>query len=316
MNFKDINLSQNIISQITSENGSKLNKRIAELGVNAINADSLRKKYDITACRQLIKPILGNIAPKNKVQIFYNFKGGTGKTTICFQTAFMLSMFGFKILAIDLDSQGHLSNVLRFDETQKVKTMYDAIINGVEIQNCIYHLCDGLDAIPSTLELTKIEVPLSQKTRREEVLKRLLDPIKDQYDFILIDTNPTISTLNLNALFAADHINIVCETQPFSLNGLCILMEELENIFSDLGKELNLSVIANKFETKTATAQEVLGVLRMDYSKEMYQTVIRKSEDINLASKKRMPVISFSSKKSSAFEDLIDFVKEFIKEAI
>ena len=78
------------------------------------------------------------------------------------------------------------------------------------------------------------EVPLSQKTRREETLSKLISPLKDKYDFILIDTNPAISNLNVNALFAADKINIICETHPFSVNGLCILIEELEKIFSPI----------------------------------------------------------------------------------
>lgn len=141
--------------------------------------------------------------------MFYNFKGGTGKTTICFQVVQTLALLGFNVLAIDLDPQGHLSNLLRFGRNEKVATMYDAMVDNVPIDDCIYHLFNGLDVIPSNLSLTRIEVPLSQEMHREEILYSLLTEIKDKYDFILIDTNPTISALNLNALFAADRINIV-----------------------------------------------------------------------------------------------------------
>lgn len=295
MVFDDINLTYSVVERILG--------KAPEIS---------QKKYDVKSCREVLRPCFYKV-PRKKIHVFYNFKGGTGKTTMCFQTAYMLALFGFNVLAVDLDSQGHLSNALRFGEDGQVSTMYDVMINGSPIKNSIHHLFDGLDAIPSNLQLTKTEVPLSQKMRREEILSRVLNEVRDQYDFILLDTNPTISTLNLNALFAADRINVVCETQPFSLNGLCILMEELEQIFADLRKPLDLSVIANKFEVKISSAQEVLGALQLDYKKELYQTVVRKSEDINLASKKRMPVIAFAAKNSSAFEDVFDLVKEFIK---
>jgi chromosome partitioning protein len=316
MNFEDLYLSQITMANILSVPKSSLHRKISEENIQPIDPQMIRRKYDVGACRKIFslyfKDYANNI--KDKVNVFYNFKGGTGKTTVCFQVASMLSLFGFKVLAIDLDPQAHLSNVLRFDENRKVNTIYDTLINGYPLSECIYPVYEGLDAIPSNLELTRIEVPLSQKTRREETLYRIIEPIKENYDFILLDTNPTISTLNVNALFAADKINIVCETQPFSLNGLCILVEELERIFKDLQRKLNFCVIANKFESKTATAQEVLGVLRADYSKEMTRTVIRKNEDLNLSSKKKLPVISFAKKASSGFEDLVDLIKEFIQD--
>lgn len=313
--FEDLCLSQTIIAKILSVPKSSLHRKITEENIQPVDLKTTRRRYDVEACRKIFsfyyKDYSKNI--KNKVNVFYNFKGGTGKTTVCFQVASMLSLFGFRILAIDLDPQGHLSNILRFDENIKVNTIYSSLINGCKLSECIYPVYSGLDAIPSNLELTRIEVPLSQKTRREETLSRLIETVKDDYDFILMDTNPTISTLNVNALFAADKINIVCETQPFSLNGLCILVEELEKIFADLQRKLNFCVIANKFESKTATAQEVLGVLRADYSKEMTQAIIRKCEDLNLSSKKKLPVISFAVKSSPGFEDLVDLVKEFIQ---
>jgi chromosome partitioning protein len=314
MNFEDLYLSQITMADILSIPRSSLHRKISEENIQPIDPQVVRRKYDACACRKILslyfKDYANNI--KDKVHVFYNFKGGTGKTTVCFQIACMLSLFGFKVLAVDLDPQANLSNILRFDENKKVNTIYDALINGRPLSECIYPVYEGLDAIPSNLELTKIDVPLSQRTRQEETLYRIIEPIKENYDFILLDTNPTISTLNVNALFAADKINIVCETQPFSLNGLCILVEELERIFKGLQKKLNFCVIANNFESKTITAQEVLGVLRADYSKEMTRVVIRKSEDLDLSSRKKLPVISFAKKTSSGFEDFVDLIKEFI----
>lgn len=314
MNFDDLFISQNALSKILPGSKTTICNRINARGIKPVDLQSPRPKYDISSCRKIIYPYYKNIYKNvnEKINVFYNFKGGTGKTTICFQIATILALFGFNVLAIDLDPQAHLSSALRFDENEPVNTIYSALINGCPIADCIYSVYEGLDVIPSNLELTRVEVPLSQKTRREESLYRLIEPLKSKYDFILIDTNPTISTLNVNALFAADKINVVCETQPFSLSGLCILVEELERTFQELQKELNFCVIANKFESKTVTAQEVLGVLRADYSKEMTRSIIRKNEDLNLASKKKLPVISFAKKTSTGFEDLLDLVNEFI----
>lgn len=310
--FEDISLSQIAILKTLSVPKASFYKRVNEIDVQPIDPLASRKRYDIQTIRQIYSLYLKKKSVNEKINVFYNFKGGTGKTTVCFQMACMLSLVGFNVLVIDLDPQAHLTSAFRFDENTGFKTAYDLLVNGAALDDCIYHVFEGLDMIPSNLELTRIEVPLSQKTRREEILSKFIEPAKEKYDFILIDTNPAISTLNVSALFAADKINIICETHPFSLNGLCILIEELEKIFHELQKALNFKVIANKYEAKTATAQEVLGVLRVDYSQEMMNSVIRKCEDINLSSKNKLPVWSFASRNSAAFEDLSDLLMEFI----
>ena len=135
------------------------------------------------------------------------------------------------------------------------------------------------------------------------------------YDFIILDTNPTISTLNMNALVASDRVNVVCETQPFSLSGLRVLVEEMINFYSDMGLEPNYCIIPNKYEVKTATAQEVLGALRSEFSSAVLGAVVRKSEEINIAAKKKLPVSAFCRPKSTAFEDIMDLVHELVKQS-
>jgi chromosome partitioning protein len=279
-----------------------------------VDPKSARKKYSWQVARDfslgLTKEQYGRIT--KKTQLFYNFKGGTGKTTLNYQLSFMLSLMGFRVLSVDLDPQAHLSNMMRFEESGDFRTMYDVLINGYDIRESISEVVDGLDVVPANLRLTKMEIPLSQKTRREEVLLKHINQIKDEYDFIFFDTNPTISTMNMNALFAADQVNIVCETQPLSLNGLGILVEELECLFRDMGKDFNFIIVPNKYEIKTAIAQEVLGVLRADYRENLTQSVIRKCEDFNMASKVKEPVFAFAGKSSAAYEDLLDLCHEVL----
>jgi chromosome partitioning protein len=314
--LSDISVKQTVLAQILGMSGSAISKKAQQLqlSLNSSELNNTKKGYSLKNLRVLGEHFFSNnYKIEKKVHVFYNFKGGTGKTTLTYQISHVLFLMGFKVLVIDLDSQAHLSTLLRCEEEVLYSTIYDVLINGRDIKQVVKEAYDGFNFIPSNLRLTKIEVPLSQKTRREEILSKHIKAIKDEYDFVLIDTNPTISTLNINALFAADHINIVCETQPLSLSGLGILVEELGEIFKDIGRKFDYSVIPNKYESRTVTAQEVLGALRADYGEHVISTVIRKCEDFNLSTKLRKPVFSFANKQSPAFEDLIDCCHEIIK---
>lgn len=306
--------SQRVIAELSGVSLSTVNRFIVNQKIPHVeHAQSKIKKYSTENTRAILRELFVKENPaQKKVQVFYNFKGGTGKTSLCYQTACYLAIMGYNVLTFDLDPQGHLSRSLNFEENGKYETLYDVIINGSSLQDVAQPVFPGLTAVPSNLALTRIEVPLSQKTRREEVISKIIAPVRKAYDFILIDTNPTISTLNMNALVAADRINVVCETQPYSLAGLGLLVEEMERFFEDMQLPLNYQIVANKYEAKTATAQEVLGVLRMDYRDSIMDTVIRKSEDINIASKKNLPVCASASVKSAAFEDIRDFVHEVV----
>ena len=119
----------------------------------------------------------------------------------------------------------------------------------------------------------------------------------------------------MNALVASDRVNVICETQPFSLSGLRVLVEEMISFYSDMGLEPNYCIIPNKYEVKTATAQEVLGALRSEFSSAVLGAVVRKSEEINIAAKKKLPVSAFCRPKSTALEDVMDLVHELIAQS-
>jgi chromosome partitioning protein len=224
-------------------------------------------------------------------------------------------VLGFSVLALDLDPQGHLSSVMRIPEDWNGPTIYDVMINGIDFEEAIVPILPGLDLLPANISMTRIEVPLSTKIKREEKLSQIISPMRKVYDFIILDTNPTISTLNMNALVASDRVNVVCETQPFSLSGLRVLVEEMINFYSDMGLEPNYCIIPNKYEVKTATAQEVLGALRSEFSSAVLGAVVRKSEEINIAAKKKLPVSAFCRPKSTAFEDIMDLVHELVNQS-
>lgn len=297
---------------------NSVSRFIAQHNVESIKSDkSSNKRYDLQHSRIITDNLYASSRRplSQQVQVFYNFKGGTGKTSLCYQVAYHLTMLGFSVLALDLDPQGHLSSIMRIPEDWDGPTIYDVMINGIDFEEAIVPVFPGLDLLPANISMTRIEVPLSTKTKREEKLSQIIAPMRNIYDFIVLDTNPTISTLNMNALVASDRVNVVCETQPFSLAGLRILVEEMINFYGDMGLEPNYCIIPNKYEIKTATAQEVLGALRSEFSSAVLSAVVRKSEEINIAAKKKLPISAFCRPKSTAFEDIMDLVHELVKQS-
>jgi chromosome partitioning protein len=280
-------------------------------------AEEKRKKYSFEVARAFLGEFVAKkLKPVDKIQVFYNFKGGTGKTSICHQISVMFALYGYKVLVIDCDPQAHLSQSLGFEATQDFPTLFDVIVNKKPISETIHHnVYPGLDVIPSNLSLTMLELQLNQMTNREKVIYNHLKTLKDKYDFIFIDTNPTISTLNRGVTYAADCTNIVCETQPFSLKGLEIVVRELDSFAVAMEKTMKYCIIPNKYEFKTATSQESLGLLIEKYKEFVLQSVVRKCEDFNISAKSRLPVFVIGNKRSIAIEDIRDLAKELLKKS-
>jgi chromosome partitioning protein len=315
MGKQNFYFSQSMLTKIANVSASTISRLCTKLDIKNLKSE-VRKKYDFSQARLILKQSFGKeILINNKVQVFFNFKGGTGKTTICHQISVHMALLGFKVLAIDCDPQAHLTFALGVPEEEEKLTLYDVIVNKLPIKETIKNLYPGLDIIPSDLSLTRIELPLSHSVNREKILNKILSPLRHEYDFIFIDTNPTISILNQNTTYCADMVNIVCETQPFSLKGLEMLIRELKDFSIAMDQLINYKIIPNKYEAKTATSQEVLGSLRHDYKEVVMEAIIRKSEDMNISAKKRLPVCAFCKKNSIAFEDICDLSLAILRES-
>ena len=309
-------LTQKIMADLSGVSNSTISRYISENHIVAIDDGTQRNlRYSIANSRGIIKAVSDiNRDIKKKKQAFYNFKGGTGKTSICFQVATHLAMMGYNVLAIDSDPQAHLSLSLGVMKDDNM-TLYDIICGNQKAKDVIINIYEGLDCIPSNLSLTRLETELSNIPRREERIKIELDYLKDQYDFIFLDTNPTISLLNRNIIYFVDILNIVCETQPYSLNGLKLLMEDLEKFFHYMGiDKRDINIIPNKYEDRTSNSGEAMAVLKSFYSKFLKEDfAIRRSEDIINSSKYSKPLAFFARRNSIALEDIIDLIKHIIK---
>lgn len=314
IDYKAFGPTQKLMAKMVGGvNNSTISRWLTKSGSNPIEKNKERvvknMRYRIEDVRTLVRDIAFPVTPPlHKVISFYNFKGGTGKTSVCYQVSSHLALMGFDVLVIDADPQGHLSTSYGIDNNHDYPTLCDVIQETIGLPQAIRNVFPGLDCVPSNLSLTRLEVLLNDLPKREERIKIILEPIKHKYDFIIFDTNPTISLLNRNILVFSDLISIVCETQPYSLNGLKLLMEDMSRFYKNMQTPLpDLLVIPNKYEDRSSSSAEAMTVLRQYYAQYMFPDfAIRRSEDINTSAKTCLPLAFFARTNSIAFEDMVD----------
>jgi chromosome partitioning protein len=250
-------------------------------------------------------------APKHKIQMFYNVKGGTGKSTLSAQYVMRAAMMGHRILAIDLDGQGHLTVNLDVLDSHERPTIYDVLINDLPLSAAIMNVAPGLDLIPANLGLCNIEIPLNSKPRREYRLAEAIEKVADQYDLIVADTNPAASILNSSMLVAAGKVNIVCATNPLSFHGMSLVMATIEDMEREFRRQLEVKIIPNLYDNREVISQEVLGELKAQFGEYCTNTVVNRSADLNEATKRRTTVWDVSS-KGVASQDIGSLTEELL----
>jgi chromosome partitioning protein len=310
------------IALLSQMSCTTVNRFINSSSIQPLDLNTSRnQRFSISDSRRIISTLRNknnkNIFSKKKFA-FYNFKGGTGKTSICFQIATHVALMGYNVLVIDTDPQGHLSTSCGFPNDNNFLTLYDLLIQRIPFQEVKQQIFEGLDCIPANLSLTRLEVELNQLPKREERFNIDLKALEQKYDFIFLDTNPTISLLNRNVVTFCDVINIICETQPYSLNGLKLLMEDLERFYAHmLISTKDINIIPNKYEDRASSSAEAMTALRDFYSDYVRPDfAIRRSEDINTAAKLGKPLTFFAKKNSNALADIIDLVNYLLEKYI
>ena len=202
-----------------------------------------------------------------------NQKGGCGKTTTTVNLAAYLALNGKRTLLVDLDPQGSSTRHLGLNELDK--TMYDVLMRGLDIRALIKNtMVSGLDIAPTNNFLGKAELELASKlTASESVLRPKLRCLEG-YDYVLIDTPPTLGFLTLNALVASDMVLIPIQTQFFALMGLSMILDLLELIKTDLGYDIKKRYLLTLFDPRTKMAKEIVAQVKESLGEDVFKTVI------------------------------------------
>ena len=209
-------------------------------------------------------------------QLFLNFKGGTGKTTLSASYGSRLASLGLRVLLIDLDPQAHLTKCFGMDGALAKRTLYHVLVHDEDIRNAVVPTGQSnLFLLPSNLSLSATELSLAQRTLRESRLKYALTLVKEDYDVAIIDAAPTIGLLNLNAILAAREIIIPVLPDFLSYHGLKILFETLASVERDfLTAFEHIHIVINRFNANEAVNRAAKGALEKHYADYLLNTVV------------------------------------------
>jgi chromosome partitioning protein len=244
-----------------------------------------------------------------KVLSISNHKGGVGKTTSAINIGAGLNKLGKKVLLIDLDPQANLSQSLGL--TNQEKTIYGALKGDYKLEPIV--VLKGLDVIPSTLDLSGAEIELSSEPGREYILKELIEDIRNDYDYIIIDSPPSLGLLTINSFTAADEILIPLQAQFLAMQGLAKLVEVVEKIKSRLNKELKMGgVFITQYDGRKVLNRDVVETINAHFKSEVFKTKIRDNIALAEAPAQGLDIFRYNAKSNGA-EDYMDLAKEIIK---
>jgi len=232
-----------------------------------------------------------------------NQKGGVGKTTSTVSLGAALAGYGRKVLLVDFDPQGALSVALGINAYELDLTVYnlltepDCHIGDVSLSTDV----DNLDLLPSNIDLSAAEVQLVAEVGREHALARVLGPVMSEYDIVLIDCQPSLGLLTVNALTASQGVIIPMETEYFALRGVALLKDTIEKVLSRLNPDLQIiGVLATMYDPRTLHSREVLETVQQAFGDAVFQTVINRTVKFPDAAVAGEPITSFAPSSGGA----------------
>ena len=232
-----------------------------------------------------------------------NQKGGVGKTTSTINLGASLAGYGRRVLLVDLDPQGALSAGLGVPHYELANTVHNLLVEPrVPISDVLIHTkVDGLDLVPSNIDLSAAEIQLVNEVGREQALARALRPLLDQYDYVLIDCQPSLGLLTVNALACSDAVIIPTECEFFSLRGLALLSDTVDKVRDRLNPKLTIDgILVTRFDTRTVNAREVMARVLERFGDLVFDTVITRTVRFPETSVVGEPITTWAPKSGGA----------------
>jgi len=232
-----------------------------------------------------------------------NQKGGVGKTTSTINLGAALADYGRKVLLVDLDPQGALSAGLGVPHYELANTVHNLMIEPrVPVDDVLIPTrVEGLDLIPSNIDLSAAEIQLVNEVGREQTLGRALRPVLDRFDYVLIDCQPSLGLLTVNALACSDGVIIPTECEFFSLRGLALLTDTVDKVRDRLNPKLVISgILVTRFDTRTLNAREVMARVLERFGDLVFDTVITRTVRFPETSVAGEPITTWAPKSPGA----------------
>lgn len=247
-----------------------------------------------------------------------NQKGGVGKTTSTINMGACLADYGRKVLLVDLDPQGALSAGLGLGHDEIEDTIYDVMLDSqVSIHSAIVHTgVQGLDLVPANIDLSAAEIQMVNEVGREHTLARALRPVMKDYDFIIIDCQPSLGLLTVNALACSHGVIIPMECEFFSLRGLALLTDTVEKVAERINFDLEVvGILVTMFDRRTKHAREVMSRVVEYFDDKVFDTVITRTVRFPETSVAGEPITTWapSSQAAKQYRDLAAEVIERTK---
>ena len=248
-----------------------------------------------------------------KVIVVANQKGGVAKTTTSVNLAAGLAYYKKKVLLIDLDPQGNASSGLGVNKAALEHSTYDVLVNFVPIDKITIQINKNLSLIPAKVELAGAEMELVSAISRESRLKNALDEVRDRYDYIIIDTPPSLGLLTLNALTAANSFLVPIQCEYFALEGLSQLLSTIKIVQKNLNPKLEMEgILMTMFDNRTNLANQVVADVKENFKEKVFKTVIPRNVRLSEAPSFGMSIIDYDIKSKGA-ETYLALAKEVIK---
>jgi chromosome partitioning protein len=234
-----------------------------------------------------------------KVVAFTNQKGGVAKTTTTLNLGVAFQEMGHRVLAVDLDPQGNLTMSLGLDPDSVRPSMYDVLVSGTSIEEVISH--QELDIAVASIDLAAVEIALSSLIGRERALSKALMQVRDRYEYVLIDTPPSLGLLTINALTAADAVIVPVQCEYLSLRGLAQLERTLELVRENLNPTVHIAgIVPTMYDARTVHGREAVEVLRSSFGDLVFETMIGKTIKFAEAPVKGESVLKYAPESHAA----------------